>query len=135
MESVQTARIHVTLTSNGVAHMVLRHVDHRPTAAEMEEDVEAVIGLIGNVPRPAVWDVRGLRVRVSGGGWRALVEQIPSTITFLAIIVDAEAERRLGTFPEAIDNFLVPTHVFTDDDAAWKWIAAQSHAADPPPAG
>ena len=134
MESVESDRVRVTLTDEGVSHMVVKDVAQSPTPAEVAEDLDLAAQVGGSERRLAVWDLRELSARLPGGAWRNIIERIPDTLIAVAMIASEETAKNLGTFPEAIDSFLVPVRIFTDEDKAWAWIAAQRQALDPPAA-
>ena len=120
----------LTLRDDGIVYAEVKPLERSPTGAEVAEDLEALVGLAGRVPRPTVWDLRSFGFRLPGGTWRNIIEQLPDTALAVAIIVADEAAANLGTFPEAIDSFLMPLRIFSDEADAWEWITEQASGTE-----
>ncbi len=121
MRSVESAIARYTLRDDGIVVARAMNPEAPRNAETAAETLDILAGLIGDQPRPVLWDQRETP-RLDPEVWIKVIERVGDMAGALAILIDEGTDHKLGTFPEAIGTLLMPTRAFFAEEPAIEWL-------------
>ena len=115
----ETTAVRLVLGDDGIIETT--PLDPQRTPRILSEIALAIADIGRGGPRPMIWDPTGT-LPLPPQGWHVIVNNIEAVVNALAIIVAEEDVHLLGSFPEAMDTFLVPVRVFNTKEEAREWL-------------
>lgn len=101
--------------------LIQRMTDVRSTLETVDETFRVFSDLSGSSRRPFLFDVR----KWQGGdpeAWNLAIQKTASTFSAVAILVDADSASVAGSFPDAVNQFLIPAQTFTNEEEALAFL-------------
>ena len=93
---------------------------HR-TRVATEHTLRIAAALTASGPRPGIWDIRTL-TSADPDAWPPFIDQIPSLLSALAMLVSDATSHQAIVFQDAINALLVPCRLFKDVESAVAWL-------------
>ena len=93
---------------------------HRTRAAS-DLTLRIAAALTASGPRQGIMDIRAT-TSADPDLWPPFIEQIPSLLSALAMVVSDATSHQAMSFQDAINALLVPCQVFEDDESAVAWL-------------
>ena len=107
---------------DGILFVRSKHVTS--TIETAVESLAVMAQLVGDEPRPVLWDARDWR-GTAPLAWLKLISVVRSLATAVAMVLGPDNAGLAGSFPAAINQLLVPFRLFTDPDEALAYLHAQ----------
>jgi hypothetical protein len=122
MRTIESGITRYSLRDDGIVAAVGISPETVRDGTNMAESLDALQRLVGDTPRPVLWDPRAVQ-RFQPEAWMELISRTPSLIVAVAILTDDATDERLGGYPETIDSRLFPMRRFRSEEAALTWLS------------
>jgi hypothetical protein len=121
MKTVESPIARYTLRDDGIVVARAINPEGPRTRETAAATLDVLAGLIGDKPRPALWDQRATP-RLAPEVWVEVIERVEQMAVALAILTDEGTSLRHGAYQDAIGALLTPTREFSAEEPAIAWL-------------
>jgi hypothetical protein len=121
VKTVETTIARYTLRDDGIVVACAINPEAPRTYKTAAATLDALAELIGEAPRPALWDQRETP-RLAPEVWIQVIARIEKLAVALAILTNEGGSRQLGGYPDAIGALLIPAREFHQEEPAIAWL-------------
>jgi hypothetical protein len=119
MEEKVTSAARIWIDDEGIVHY--QAIGTPSTAQSVIEGISAVREMAGGTPTPILFDARGWHSS-DPKSWVQFINMIESVCSAAGVVVDAESQKAMGSFPSLLDTLVIPFRNFSSEDEALTFL-------------